>query len=63
MRFSDYVVDEVERVVCVRGQARFTWKKTEKAWDEVFAYRLGFTEESGEWKVSKYEVWADAGSL
>jgi hypothetical protein len=63
MRFSDYIVDEVEKVVCVRGEARFTWKETGKGWDEVFAYRLGFVEEDGLWKVGRYEVWADSGSL
>jgi hypothetical protein len=63
MNFSDYVIDEVDMVVCVRGEARFTWKETGKWWDEMFAYRLGFAEEDGEWKVSQYEVWADSGSL
>ena len=63
MRFSDYVVDEVERVVGVRGQARFTWKETGKGWDEVFTYRLEFAEEGGSWRVSRYEVWADTASL
>jgi hypothetical protein len=47
----------------VRGEARFTWKETGKGWDEVFAYRLGFVEEDGLWKVGRYEVWADSGSL
>jgi hypothetical protein len=67
MMFSDYIIDEVKRIVCVRGEARFTWKETGKGWDEVFTYRLGFAEEDiggkGVWKVSKYEVWADSGSL
>ena len=67
MSFSDYVVDEEQRVVCVRGKASFTWKKTGKEWDEVFAYRLGLVEEEKQgsrvWKVSRYEVWADSGSL
>lgn len=63
MRFSDYVVDEVESVVCVRGEARFTWKETGNGWDEVFTYRLLLVEEGGEWRVSRYEVWADTGSL
>ncbi len=64
MEFSDYVVDEAEKVVGVRGRARFTWKGTGKGWDEVFVYRLGFVgQEDGEWKVSQYEVWADSGSL
>jgi hypothetical protein len=63
MRFSDYIVDEVEKAVCVRGKASFTWKETGKGWDEVFAYRLGFVEGDGLWKVGRYEVWADSGSL
>lgn len=67
MRFSDYVVDVERSVVCVRGEARFTWKETGKGWDEVFAYRLGLVEEEMQgrrvWKVSVYEVWADSGSL
>lgn len=67
MKFSDYVVDEVAKVVCVRGEARFTWKKTGKGWDEVFTYRLEMAEEERQggmvWKVGTYEVWADSGSL
>jgi hypothetical protein len=63
MRFSHYVIDEVEKVVCMRGQARFMWKETQKAWDEVFTYRLQFVEEAEKWRVEKYEVWADTGSL
>ncbi len=58
MKFSDYVFDEVERVVFVRGEARFTWKETAKGWDEIFAYRLSYVEEGGKWKVIRYEVWA-----
>lgn len=63
MSFRDYVVDEVEKVVCVRGQARFVWKETGKGWYEEFIYRLLFAQEGGGWKVSQYEVWADSGSL
>lgn len=63
MRFSDYAIDEEEKLVFVRGEARFTWKETAKGWDEVFAYRLQYVQEKGEWKVARYEVWADSGSL
>lgn len=63
MRFSDYMIDEVEKVVCVRGEAKFTWRETAKAWGEVFTYRLQYIEQEGQWKVIRYEVWADSGSL
>jgi hypothetical protein len=69
MAFSDYMVDDVGKVVCVKGSARFTWTTTQKGWNEVYIYRLGFVEgEDGEgrsnaWKVCRYEVWADSGSL
>ena len=63
MRFCDYVIDEEERVVCVTGEARFTWKETAKGWDEIFVYRLRYVEEGGKWNVIRYEVWADSGSL
>lgn len=63
MCFKDYVIDEVEKVVCVRGKARFVWKETGKGWHEEFTYRLGFVAKDGRWKVNQYEVWADSGSL
>lgn len=53
---TGYIVDKMERVIYVRGQARFMWKKTETAWDEFSAYRLAFTEDRGEWKVRRYEA-------
>lgn len=59
MQFSDYIVDVEERVVSVRGQARFTWKSTGNSWDEVFIYRLQL---DGEGKIQVYEVWADSGA-
>jgi hypothetical protein len=65
MRFFDYVVDEAEGVVCVKGQARFVWTGTGVGWEEWFCSRLGMVEEEGEgmggWKVGRYEVWADSG--
>ncbi|VDC07826.1 unnamed protein product [Peniophora sp. CBMAI 1063] len=62
MRFSDWSVDTEEKVVCVRGRARFSWKSTGQGWDEVFFYRLAMVEEKDEWKVGTYEVWADTGA-
>jgi hypothetical protein len=59
MQFSDYIVDGDERVVSVRGQARFTWKSTGNSWDEVFIYRLQLDAEG---KIKVYEVWADSGA-
>jgi len=46
-------------VTSVRGRARFTWKSTGKAWDEIFVYRIQLDEEG---KVLVYEVWADSGA-
>ncbi|CAB9504476.1 expressed unknown protein [Seminavis robusta] len=59
MEFSDYIVDVEERVVSVRGKAKFTWKSTGNSWDEVFIYRLQLDEDG---KVIVYEVWADSGA-
>jgi hypothetical protein len=59
MSFSDYVVDVEARVTSVRGTAKFTWKSTGKAWDEVFVYRIQLDEEG---KILVYEVWADSGA-
>ena len=67
MRFSDYAIDETQKIVCVKGEATFTWTETGQSWDEVFTYRLGFMEEQMQgkkvWKIGRYEVWADSGSL
>ncbi|MCJ1248645.1 hypothetical protein MMC30_005863 [Trapelia coarctata] len=63
MRFEDFVVDEMEKVVSVKGMARFVWKETGVGWEECFTYRLGMVEEEGGWKVHVYEVWADSGAL
>ena len=71
MEFGDWIVDEERNVVCCRGKARFLWKSTGVAWDEVFYYRLGMVLENedeersseGNWKVESYEVWADSGAL
>ncbi|KAH8426678.1 uncharacterized protein LDX57_004412 [Aspergillus melleus] len=57
---------EGERKVSLRGEARFKWKSTGQAWEETFAYRIGFVddEERGgdDVKVKSYEVWADTGA-
>ena len=63
MRFEDFIVDEVEKTVCVKGMARFVGVETGTGWDEVFTYRLGMVEEEAGWKVGKYEIWADSGAL
>ncbi|RKU48137.1 hypothetical protein DL546_009179 [Coniochaeta pulveracea] len=59
MKFSNFVVDEEEKKVSVRGEAKFTWTSTEQSWDEVFTYVLEFDDSL---KVKKYEVWADSGA-
>lgn len=48
MKFSDYIVDEVEGKVSVRGEAKFTWRDTGQSWDEVFRYVLGFVTDKDE---------------
>ena len=58
MIFSEYIVDENNMTVSVRGEATFTWLSTKQSWDEVFTYRLKFDEVDG--KIVKYEVWADS---
>lgn len=42
---DDWVVDTTCLAVFLRGQARFTWKKTGQSWDETFAYRVALAEE------------------
>lgn len=59
MSFENYVVDTVENKVSVRGQAWFTWKSTGQSWKEIFTYVLEF---DPDWKVIKYEIWADTGA-
>lgn len=59
MAFGDFVVDEAARKVAARGEARFTWRSTGRAWDEVFLYVLAFDEHA---KVEQYEIWADSGA-
>jgi len=59
MQFSDYIIDTDEMKVVVKGQARFTWISTEETWDETFHYALSF---NNDYKVTKYEIWADSGA-
>jgi len=59
MRFSEYIVDIENHKVSVKGQATFTWTKTEESWDEIFTYSLDFDDEL---KVTDYQVWADSGA-
>lgn len=57
--FSPFVVDVEGRQVCVKGKGRFSCKATGQEWDESFIYKLGYVFEEGEWKVLRFEVWAD----
>ncbi|KAK5636677.1 hypothetical protein RRF57_012389 [Xylaria bambusicola] len=62
MRFVEFVVDDAASAggkVAVRGKARFTWKETDKSWDETFVYVLVFDSTA---KLTRYEVWADSGA-
>lgn len=59
MDFSNYVVDSEQNQVSVRGEAKFTWTSTGQSWDEVFTYVLAFDDD---FKVLKYEIWADSGA-
>lgn len=71
MRFEDFCIDPVAMVVSVRGYAHFTWLSTGNAWDECFTYRLELERTShkgqasagaSEFKIHKYEIWADSGA-
>ncbi|RDW86295.1 uncharacterized protein DSM5745_02937 [Aspergillus mulundensis] len=67
MRFDDekeWAVDVETGVVCLKGYARFTSKKSGQGWDEVFTYRIGLVrdEKEDKVKVRRYEVWADTGA-
>jgi hypothetical protein len=53
-------VDVESSIVCVRGEATFTFKSTCQSWNEVFTYRLAF-DDPGD-KIKIYEVWADSGA-
>jgi hypothetical protein len=59
MEFSEYTVDVEASRVCVKGNAKFTWKSTGKSWEESFVYMLDFDDEA---KVTDYQVWADSGA-
>ena len=63
MQFKEYIVDEGNDKVFVRGTGRFIWTTTGDAWDECFVYLLDFVKGGGDgWKVRKYQVWADSGA-
>lgn len=57
--FSPFVVDVEGRQVCVKGKGKFSCKATGQEWDESFIYKLGYVFEEEEWKVLRFEVWAD----
>lgn len=62
-----WVVDDASMAVCLRGSAKFVWKRTGQAWDETFVYRIAVAEDisdgsKGELKVCEYRVWADTGA-
>ncbi|KAI0528081.1 transcription elongation factor S-II [Xylaria bambusicola] len=63
IRFVEFIADDAAASaggkVGVRGKARFTWKETDKSWDETFVYVLGFDITA---KLTRYEVWADTGA-
>jgi hypothetical protein len=59
LTFSDFVVDEENRKVALKGQGMFQWRSTKESWDEAFAYILSFDEEG---KIMGYQVWADSGA-
>ncbi|KAL4778240.1 hypothetical protein BJX76DRAFT_362919 [Aspergillus varians] len=60
---QSWVVDTENKVVCLRGRARFVSKVSGEKWDEVFIYRISLAaEEEGGWKVRVYEIWADTGA-
>ncbi|PUU77779.1 hypothetical protein B9Z19DRAFT_1127815 [Tuber borchii] len=64
MQFKEYIVDEENHKVFVRGTGRFIWTTTGDAWDECFVYLLDFVKGGGGdgWKVGRYQVWADSGA-
>lgn len=62
MQFKEYIVDEGNDKVFVRGTGRFIWTTTGDAWDECFVYLLDFVEGRDGWKVGRYQVWADSGA-
>jgi len=66
MQFKEYIVDEGNAKVFVRGTGRFVWTTTGEAWHECFVYLLDFVKDGdgdGDgWKVGRYQVWADSGA-
>ncbi|KAL7267088.1 hypothetical protein RUND412_010340 [Rhizina undulata] len=66
MEFSPPIIDTAGSKVCVKGTAIFTWKETGESWREAFVWLLDWEdigEEKQEWKVKRYEVWADSGAV
>ncbi|KAJ5548810.1 hypothetical protein N7513_006044 [Penicillium frequentans] len=66
---SNWLVDDTNMAVCLRGTARFTWQETSQSWDETFVYRIALAkdtsedeEKRGRLLVSEYKVWADTGA-
>ncbi|RPA94913.1 hypothetical protein L873DRAFT_1700046 [Choiromyces venosus 120613-1] len=62
MKFEEFIVDEANAKVFVRGTGRFIWTNTGEAWDECFVYLLDYVKEEEGWKVGRYQVWADSGA-
>ncbi|KAJ5632872.1 hypothetical protein N7490_009211 [Penicillium lividum] len=66
---SNWLVDETNMAVCLRGTATFIWRETGQSWDETFIYRIALAKDEsndeakqGRLLVSEYKVWADTGA-
>ncbi|KAJ5639681.1 uncharacterized protein N7484_007543 [Penicillium longicatenatum] len=66
---SNWLVDDTNMAVCLRGTATFIWRETGQSWDETFVYRVALARDTSEDKdkqgrllVSEYQVWADTGA-
>lgn len=66
---SNWLVDDTNMAVCLRGTANFIWRKTGQSWDETFIYRIALSRDTSEEEVKRgrllvaeYKVWADTGA-
>ncbi|KAJ5930581.1 hypothetical protein N7466_006074 [Penicillium verhagenii] len=66
---SNWLVDDTNMAICLRGSAKFIWRQTGQWWDETFIYRIVLAKDTSEdddkrdqYLVSEYKVWADTGA-
>lgn len=66
---EEWLVDESNLCISLRGAGTFQWKSTAQAWDETFVYRIALARDNSDdpakrdkLLVCEYRVWADTGA-